>query len=175
MNLPCLDDWPCEQVATLMFCLSGTKVLLIEKKRGFGSGKINGPGGKLEPHETLAACACRETLEETGITVTDPKSAGVLCFSFKDGFSMRVHPFISTNFRGVATESAEAIPFWQTIATIPYQRMWQDDKYWLPHVLSGGSVSGHFYFDGDQLTHHKFFLSETCNKKKGETKIGHPF
>ena len=32
--------------ATLMFVIQDGKILLIHKKRGFGKGKINGPGGQ---------------------------------------------------------------------------------------------------------------------------------
>ncbi len=35
------------------------------------------PGGALEPHESLAACAVRETLEETGVTCTIERFVGV--------------------------------------------------------------------------------------------------
>ena len=41
------ESWEPEQVATLLFVIKDTEVLLIHKKRGLGAGKINGPGGKL--------------------------------------------------------------------------------------------------------------------------------
>lgn len=38
-------------LATLMFVIDEARgeVLLIRKKRGLGAGKINGPGGKIDP------------------------------------------------------------------------------------------------------------------------------
>lgn len=42
------------------------KVLLGYKKRGFGEGKWNGFGGKLEPGETVAEAALREMKEVSG-------------------------------------------------------------------------------------------------------------
>ena len=45
--------WQPEVAATLMFVISGNKVLLIHKKRGLGAGKVNGPGGHIEPGENL--------------------------------------------------------------------------------------------------------------------------
>jgi 8-oxo-dGTP diphosphatase len=47
--------------ATLMFIIDEMKreVLLIRKKRGLGAGKINGPGGKMDPGETSVQCAVR--------------------------------------------------------------------------------------------------------------------
>jgi len=158
MNLQKLNAWRCDQVATLLFCLRDDDVLLIHKKRGLGAGKINGPGGKLEPNEGLAACASRETLEETGISAEALVDSGVLCFSFSDGFSLRVHPFISRDFSGTLRETEEARPFWQPINDIPFERMWADDQYWLPHVLAGGRAYGQFQFEGDRLLEQRLIL-----------------
>lgn len=43
------------------------RALLIGKKRGFGKGKIVGPGGKVEPGETSRSAAIRELKEEVGL------------------------------------------------------------------------------------------------------------
>merc|ERR1712176_1416433 len=42
-------------------------VLLGMKKRGFGSGKFNGFGGKLEASETIEESVIRELYEESGL------------------------------------------------------------------------------------------------------------
>ena len=44
--------------ATLMFIVKDGRILLIEKKRGLGAGKINGPGGKIDPGETPQQALC---------------------------------------------------------------------------------------------------------------------
>ncbi len=44
-------------------------ILLGMKKRGFGEGKWNGFGGKLEPGERMIQCAQRELEEESGLQV----------------------------------------------------------------------------------------------------------
>ena len=46
------------------------QLLLGRKKRGFGEGKWNGFGGKLEPGETVEEAAVRELQEESGVTAT---------------------------------------------------------------------------------------------------------
>ena len=46
------DKWNPEVRATLLFVIQEGRILLIHKKRGFGRGKINGPGGKIESGET---------------------------------------------------------------------------------------------------------------------------
>ena len=58
--------WEPDEHATLCFVIRGGEILLIRKKRGLGAGKINGPGGRLEPGETALDCAVRETREELG-------------------------------------------------------------------------------------------------------------
>jgi 8-oxo-dGTP pyrophosphatase MutT (NUDIX family) len=42
------------------------------KKRGFGHGKYNGFGGKVELNETIMDAAIRETNEECGIVPINP-------------------------------------------------------------------------------------------------------
>ena len=67
-------QWKPGVLATLMFIIDEPRgrVLLIRKKRGLGAGKINGPGGKLDPGETPEQCAVRETQEELHVTALEP-------------------------------------------------------------------------------------------------------
>ena len=144
-------QWQAVDTASLTFVTRNDEVLLIRKKRGLGAGKINGPGGRQEKGEAIVACAVREVEEEVHITPIDPKARGELRFQFVDGYSIHVHVFAASEHRGDARESDEAIPFWTPIDSIPYEQMWADDIFWLPRVLAGESVSGHFLFDGDRL------------------------
>ncbi len=64
-----------------MFIVKDEKILLIEKKRGLGAGKINGPGGKIDPGETPLQAIIRETQEELLITPINPRKLGELWFS----------------------------------------------------------------------------------------------
>ena len=57
------------KVLTLVLLREESRVLLGLKKRGFGAGKWNGFGGKLEPGETVVEAAAREVKEECGLTV----------------------------------------------------------------------------------------------------------
>jgi len=40
-------------------------------------------------------------------------------------------------------------PEWFPLDAIPYDKMWIDDKHWLPHVLEGKYVEGKFVFGPD--------------------------
>ena len=148
------DNWTAVHLATLLFIIDGDNILLIRKKRGLGAGKINGPGGKLDPGETLEQCAVREVQEEVGVTPIDPRSAGELRFQFTDGYSIHVHVFIAKAHTGRLIETDEAAPIWFDKNTIPYNEMWADDKIWLPRVLQGESVWGKFIFREDVILDH---------------------
>ena len=54
------------KIVTLVFVHDNQKVLLGYKKRGFGAGRWNGFGGKVETGETLEQAARRELKEESG-------------------------------------------------------------------------------------------------------------
>jgi len=51
--------------------------------------------------------------------------------------------------KGELTETEEAAPFWQDVDAIPYDKMWEDDAYWLPEAMAGKFVEGRFIFDGE--------------------------
>jgi len=145
------ENWCPVEHATLMFVILNGQVLLIHKKRGFGKGKINGPGGKIEPGETPYECAIRETQEELCITPTGVADAGLLRFQFVDGFSIYGHVFTATGFEGTPTETDEAIPLWYSVDDLPFDRMWEDDHTWVPYLLEGRRFSGRYTFENDHM------------------------
>ncbi|MDF7806710.1 8-oxo-dGTP diphosphatase [Pontiellaceae bacterium B12219] len=148
------ENWEPVTVATLMFVIKDGKILLIHKKRGFGKGKINGPGGKLEPGETTEQCAIRETQEELCITPTGVEFAGELHFQFTDDNSIHGYVYTATDYEGEPTETDEAVPLWYSIDNLPFERMWQDDHIWFPYMLEGRQFSGRFIFDDDRMLDH---------------------
>ena len=151
-------DWPAWQPvdrATLLFVIQDGQILLIRKKRGLGAGKINGPGGRVDPGETLRECAVREVEEELRVTPTGISRRGELLFQFTDGYSIHVDVFSATGCRGEPQETAEAIPLWTDVDAIPYDEMWADDRIWLPLMLAGRRFHGRFVFDGDAMLDHE--------------------
>jgi 8-oxo-dGTP diphosphatase len=160
-----LATWTPDLVGTLLFVLEGDSVLLIEKKRGHGAGRINGPGGKLESDESLAHCALRETLEETGITACDPMLHGVFKFVDRVDQQWLGYIYVAHQHTGSAVETEEARPIWTPIRDIPYSRMWPDDRYWLPRVLAGERLEGEFLFDAGRLLAHRL---RTMSDKEAE-------
>ena len=151
-----LDDvnwggWVPREVATLVFVIRQGEILLIRKLRGLGAGKINGPGGRLEPGESLLDCAVREVQEELRVTPTGLEYGGEICFQFVDGYSLHVHCYRAADIVGQPQATDEAIPLWSELEDIPYDDMWDDDRIWLPQLIAKQPFSGQFLFEGDRL------------------------
>jgi len=145
------DSWKPKEKATLLFIIKEGRILLIHKKLGLGKGKINGPGGRLEPGETPLQAAIREVEEEVLVTPTGVQPVGELRFQFCDGYSLHGYIFTATDCVGEPGETDEALPEWFALDRIPYDRMWADDCYWIPMMLEGKMFSGRFIFDDDEM------------------------
>lgn len=137
--------------ATLLFIFRGGEVLLIRKKRGLGAGKINGPGGKIDPGETPEQCAVREVEEELGVVAGDVTDAGLLRFQFTDGLGLLCYVFRAEAFTGTAVETDEAIPLWTALNAVPFDEMWADDRLWFHHLIARRRFTGNFEFNGDTM------------------------
>ncbi len=148
-----------EQQATLCYILHDGQLLLIRKKRGIGAGKINGPGGKVEPDETPLAAAIREVREEIGVTPLDPVLHGEVRFRFADGPVLHCMIYLAHRYEGQPCETDEAVPLWFPVDALPYDEMWEDDRHWLPLLLTKQCFTGVVDVDGDQVTRHSFHVS----------------
>ncbi len=159
------NEWYGEMPATLMFIVKDGKVLLIEKLRGIGMGKINGPGGKIDPGETPEQCVVRECQEELHITPINPVKMGELWFSMSDIPDIHCHVFTASEYSGVPTQTEEAIPMWFPIQEIPWERMWEDDQHWLPQMLEGQKFLGKFIFDGEKMLWKEVVFGESAERE----------
>ncbi|MBL0704939.1 8-oxo-dGTP diphosphatase [Sinomonas cellulolyticus] len=119
----------------------GREVLLGQKKRGFGRGKIVGLGGHVEAGETPAEAAVRELAEEAGVVLDAAllTPAGTVDFRFpvRPEWDMECTMFTSSVWTGEIGESEEIAPAWYPVDRLPVDGMWQDADHWLPVVLSG--------------------------------------
>lgn len=145
------SHWQPRERANLCFITRGDEVLLIHKKRGLGAGKINGPGGRIEPGETAVEAAIREVQEELRVTPHNPRLLGDLSFQFADGYALHCAVFLADGCEGEPSETDEAAPLWVHRDEIPFDRMWADDRHWLPGLLAGRGFRGYFEFDGDRM------------------------
>ena len=125
------------------------EVLLQYKRRGFGAGKWNGPGGKVESGETSEQAVVREVKEETGLDVKNVEKMAELEFVFigKEEWNQAADVYVAKNFSGEILASDEGELKWFKLDEIPYDEMWDDDPHWLPKVLAGEFMKMRFYFD----------------------------
>jgi len=134
------------KVYTLVYLVRGDSILLIRKKRGFGEGYFNGPGGKVHVGETLEQGARREFQEELCANPGPLEWRGLLEFYNNGSLEMLVHVFVTDSYEGNLCESDEAEPHWFKMDEIPYDSMWADDVHWLPLLLGGHRFFGRFWF-----------------------------
>ncbi|CAM4520423.1 oxidized purine nucleoside triphosphate hydrolase [Lepidochelys kempii] len=134
---------------TLVLVVEPQRVLLGMKKRGFGAGRWNGFGGKVQAGETIEQAAHRELLEESGLTVDNLQKMGQITFEFVGNSElMEVHIFRTDSFHGEPTESDEMCPQWFQLDQVPFSHMWPDDVYWFPLLLQKKLFLGYFKFQG---------------------------
>ena len=138
--------------STLVFLRKDDVILLGMKKRSFGQGKWNGIGGKPHPGESIEDTAHRELEEEIGV------QAKVLVLVARIEFEYFANPhwnqivsiYFCTSWEGEPSESDEMIPQWFAVDSLPYTKMWPDDFYWMPKILTGKKVIGNFIFGVDE-------------------------
>ncbi|EDQ92039.1 uncharacterized protein MONBRDRAFT_14719 [Monosiga brevicollis MX1] len=148
------------KLLTLIFAVrqDGARLLGM-KKRGFGAGRYNGFGGKVEPGEEIDVGAVRE-LHEESLLLTEPqhlRRVGRLFFEFQDDTTiLDVHIFDTRIWQGEAAETEEMRPQWFNEEDVPFDMMWPDDRYWFPLMRQGKYFTGYFYFkDQSTFSHHK--------------------
>jgi ADP-ribose pyrophosphatase YjhB (NUDIX family) len=144
--------------ATLLFLFKDDHILLAMKKRGFGSGKWNGVGGKVETNESISQAAIRECEEEIEVKPIEIIEAAKLSFYFPEdrkSLNQTVTVYTCKNWEGIPAETEEMAPKWFNTSDIPYGSMWSDDVVWLPKVIDGEYINADFYFDShDKLIKH---------------------
>jgi 8-oxo-dGTP diphosphatase len=137
------------KIATLGIVLQNGRVLLGEKKKGeIGTGVLSGPGGKLDPGETLEECLLRETREELEVEL-DPASlelVAVIDFYAGGEIDFRVHIYIAKILSGEIHETADMIPAWYPLDNVPFDRTYEADRHWLPKALSGDRFRANVYY-----------------------------
>ncbi|XP_005109226.2 7,8-dihydro-8-oxoguanine triphosphatase isoform X2 [Aplysia californica] len=138
-----------KKVLTLVFVREPGRILLGMKKRGFGQGRWNGFGGKVEKGESITDGAKRELLEECGVTAKSLNEVGLINFEFVgDPVILEVHVFDTWDYMNSPVETEEMRPQWYGEKEVPFGEMWPDDEYWFPHMLNGKKFEAYYKFEG---------------------------
>lgn len=132
--------------ATLCYLIRNQTVWLAMKKRGFGKGKYNGYGGKLNEGETLEQAMIRELQEESGVNAIEYHKVADNTHIFPSApqNNFHVHVYFITKWSGVPFETEEMAPELFEYSKIPYEKMWHTDPHWLPDVLNGSKLKTTF-------------------------------
>lgn len=95
--------------------------------------------------------------EECGMDIQAMVKRGIMRFTFEDGTDeLAVHLFAVIAASGEPRESAEMLPQWFPITSLPFDQMWADDVHWMPYFLDGQYFEGEFHFqDVHTLLKHK--------------------
>ncbi len=131
---------------------NGDKFLMFLKKKGLGEGYYNFPGGKVEENEKPCECALRELKEETCLEGKELEKVGEITYRLDGGEISQMSIYEIKKYGGVLCESDEGRPIW--IEEIPLNKMWEDDKVWIPMVTSGKKVKCEFLFSSDWKQYH---------------------
>lgn len=150
-NAPGYGILPHMSHVTLLFLIQDDQILLAMKKRGFGVGRYNGVGGKIETDESIEEALVRECQEEIGVTPFAAEKVARLTFRTQEAKEQGTicHVFIARDWEGEPVETEEMAPEWFYTDMIPFDKMWPDDAEWLPLVLNGQYLTGEFTFDAD--------------------------
>lgn len=137
------------QIQTLCHVIDNDRLLLKRASRGISMGKWNAPGGKIENGESPEACAIRETYEETGLRVENLFYHGLMKFVVNGNRepSFLVHLFSSENASGELKEGDEGELRWFSTKELPFDSMWEDDRYWMHLMLERRKFDAVFCFD----------------------------
>lgn len=142
-------------LATLCYVKRDGYTLMVyrnKKANDIHEGKWNGLGGKLEARETPEECVIREILEESGLSIQNPKLCGLLMFPQFKGNDWYVFVFIATEFSGkLLDDSPEGRLEWIPDEKIPELNLWESDHIFMPWIREGKFFSAKFEYEGDKM------------------------
>ena len=122
--------------------------LLVEDRKDPDWPGVCFPGGHVEPGEAFTTAAIRETCEETGLTISDPRLVGVKQFPTKNDERYVVFFYKATKFTGTLTSSDEGEVFWSSREELPARPMVTDLLEMLK-VFDSPDLCEFYYYEED--------------------------
>ena len=141
---------------TLCYIKQGDQYLMlhrVKKKNDVNHDKWIGVGGKFEEGESPEDCILRETLEETGLTLTDYRYRGLVTFVNTIYETEYMHLFTASGWTGEIGECSEGRLEWVKKSHVPQLPIWEGDKIFLRLLAEETPFfSLKLCYDGDRLT-----------------------
>ena len=103
----------------------------VKKVNDENRDKWIGVGGHMEERESPEECVCRETLEETGLTLTSYSFRGVVTFVMDEYPTEYMFVFTADGFKGEMHECDEGVLEWVDKDDVCSLPIWEGDKIFL--------------------------------------------
>lgn len=103
----------------------------VKKVNDVNHDKWVGVGGKFEDGESPEECVCRETLEETGLTLRCPEYRGLVTFVSDKWETEYMHLFWAGEFSGSLISCDEGTLEWVPKADMKKLNLWEGDHIFL--------------------------------------------
>ena len=110
----------------------------VKKENDCNRDKWIGVGGKFEDGESPEECVLRETLEETGLTLTDWRYRGIVTFVSDRWETEYMHLFTATGWTGRLHECDEGVLEWVSREQFRGLPQWEGDRIFLRLIEEGG-------------------------------------
>lgn len=141
------------RTTTLCLLIQDEMVCLGIKKKKLGKGKYNGFGGFVEEGESIDSAAVRELEEESTVIAQSYHKVAEMTYLFPESpeWNQTMHVYLVDAWIGTAQETPEMGVDWFSIFSLPYDHMWENDRYWMSDVLAGKKVKGTVIHGEDKL------------------------
>lgn len=103
----------------------------VKKENDLNRDKWIGVGGKFLPDESPEECLIRETLEETGLTLTRFSLRGIVTFVSARWETEYMYLYTADGFEGTISDCDEGVLEWVPIARVPELELWDGDRIFL--------------------------------------------
>lgn len=127
----------------------------VKKENDLNHDKWVGVGGKFEPNESPEECVVRETLEETGLLLTDYRCRGLVTFLSNEWETEYMFVFTATGYAGRLIECNEGDLEWVHKDQLSSLPLWSGDYLFLDRIRDNDSpyFSLKLRYEGDDLVY----------------------
>lgn len=129
----------------------------VKKENDLNHEKWVGVGGKFEGEESPEECVLRETLEETGLTLTSYRYRAVITFISDQWEGEHMHLFTADGFTGeMLSECPEGELVWVPKDEVERLPIWEGDRLFFDYLKKDvGFFTMKLVYQGEELVHHE--------------------